>query len=76
MPLVLLQREDIVFMICVSCAGVSGDDQMAFQIISQAICDGVPEEKSKELSRLLSELDTARTFETPRTPLAVRPVKP
>ena len=64
MPLALSQTKDIAFMICVSCAGVSGDDQLAFQVISQTICDGVPEEKEAELKRLLSELEEARTFET------------
>jgi uncharacterized protein len=64
MPLVLSQSEDVAFMICVSCAGVAGDDQLAYQIISQAICDGVPEGSDAELRRLLAELDTARTFET------------
>ena len=64
MPLVLSQSEDIAFMICVSCAGTAGVDQMAYQIISQTICDGVPEEKDAQLKTLLSELDEARTFET------------
>jgi uncharacterized protein len=63
-PLALSQTKDIAFMICVSCAGTAGDDQMAYQIISQAICDGVPPEKDAELKRLLSELNEARTFET------------
>ena len=62
MPLALSQSEDIAFMICVSCAGIAGDDQAAYQIISQAICDGVPEEKDAELKRLLSELDTAQVL--------------
>jgi pimeloyl-ACP methyl ester carboxylesterase len=64
MPLALAQSNDIAFMICVSCAGVSGDDQWVFQVISQAICAGVPESKDAELRRLLAELDAARTFET------------
>ena len=64
MPLVLSQSEDVALMICVSCAGVSGDDQLAFQIISQALCDGLPGAKNVELRRLLAELDAARTFET------------
>jgi pimeloyl-ACP methyl ester carboxylesterase len=64
MPLALAQSEDIAFMICISCAGTAGDDQMAYQIIFQAICDGVPDEKDAELKRLLSDLDKARTFET------------
>jgi pimeloyl-ACP methyl ester carboxylesterase len=64
MPLALSQTKDIAFMICVSCAGVAGDDQLAYQLISQTICDGVPEEKDAQLKHLLSELDEARTFET------------
>jgi dipeptidyl aminopeptidase/acylaminoacyl peptidase len=64
MPLALSQTKDIAFMICVSCAGVAGDDQLAYQVISQMICDGVPQEKDAQLIRLLSELDEARTFET------------
>jgi hypothetical protein len=64
MPLALSQTKDIAFMICVSCAGVAGDDQMAYQIISQAICDGVPPEKDAQLKHLLVELDEAQTFET------------
>jgi len=64
MPLALSQTKDIAFMICVSCAGVAGDDQLAYQLISQTICDGVPEEKDTQLKHLLSELDEARTFET------------
>jgi uncharacterized protein len=64
MPLALSQTKDIAFMICVSCGGVAGDDQLAYQLIAQTICDGVPEEKDAQLIRLLSELDEARTFET------------
>jgi pimeloyl-ACP methyl ester carboxylesterase len=64
MPRVLAQSEDIAFMICVSCAGMSGSDQMAFQVTALALCDGVPEEKADEKTRLLAELDTARAYET------------
>jgi len=64
MPLVLSMSQDVAFMICVSCFGVAGDDQLAYQIISQAVCDGIPEGNDAELRRLLAELDTARTFET------------
>ncbi len=64
MPLVLSMSEDVAFMICVSCPGVAGDDQMAYHIISQAFCGGVPEEDADQLTNLLAELDRARTFET------------
>ena len=62
MPLALSQTKDIAFMICVSCAGVAGDDQWAYQLISQMICDGVPQDKDAQLKHLLSELDEARTL--------------
>jgi uncharacterized protein len=64
MPLALSQTKDIAFMICVSCAGVAGDDQLAYQLISQTICEGAPKEKDSQLKTLLSELDEARSFET------------
>ena len=65
MPLVLSQSEDVAFMICVSCAGMSGHDQMAFQITSLAMfCGDVPEENADQRTVLLAELDKARTFET------------
>ena len=64
MPLVLLQSEDIAFMICVSCGGTSGRDQGAYLNTMESICAGVPEEQADELKRLFSELDKARTYET------------
>jgi hypothetical protein len=64
MPLVLSQSEDIAFMICVSCGGMSGHDQGVYLNTVQSICSGVPEEQADELKRLLSELDKARTYET------------
>ena len=64
MPLALSQSEDIAFMICVSCGGMSGHDQGAYLNTLQSICAGVPEEQADELKRLLSEFDKARTYET------------
>jgi pimeloyl-ACP methyl ester carboxylesterase len=65
MPLVLSQSEDVAFMICVSCAGVAGHDQLAYQITSLAMfCGDVPEENADKRTVLLAELDKARTFET------------
>ena len=64
MPLVLLQSEDIAFMICVSCGGTSGHDQGVYLNTMESICAGVPEEQAEEQKRLLSELDKARTYET------------
>jgi pimeloyl-ACP methyl ester carboxylesterase len=39
-------------------------DQMAFQVTAIALCDEVPEEKVDQKTRLLAELDRARTYET------------
>jgi uncharacterized protein len=65
MPLVLSQSEDVAFMICVSCGGMSGLDQMVYKITSLAIfCGGVPEENADQLTVLLAELEAARTFDT------------
>ena len=38
MPRVLSQSEDIAFMICVSCPGMSGDDQSTYQAMALALC--------------------------------------
>jgi uncharacterized protein len=75
MPLVLSQSEDVAFMICVSCAGMSGLDQMAYQITSFAMfCADVPEENADQRTTLLAELDEARTFETYKEYLHYREV--
>ena len=62
-PRVLAQSEDIAFVICVSCAGMSSADQMAFQVTALRLCD-VPEEKTGQKAGLLSELDQSQTYET------------
>lgn len=64
MPYALAQSQDITFMICISCPGMPGEDQMAFQITAFALCDGVPEEKADQKVQLLTELDEAQTYET------------
>jgi len=65
MPLVLSQSEDVAFMICVSCGGMSGHDEAAYQITSFAMfCADVPEENADQRTALLAELDKARSIET------------
>jgi uncharacterized protein len=64
MPRVLAQSKDVAFMICVSCAGMSGYDQMSFQITAMALCRRAPEEKADQKAALLDALDQARTYET------------
>lgn len=51
-------------MICVSCSGMSGQDEMAFQTVAQSFCGEAPQEKASEQNRLLAELDLARSFAT------------
>lgn len=63
-PRALMLSKDIAFVVCVSCPGAAGNDQMAFQITALALCDEVPQEKAAEKERLLSELAGAQTFQT------------
>jgi pimeloyl-ACP methyl ester carboxylesterase len=64
MPRALSMSQDIAFMICVSCAGMSGVDQSTYQAMAQAMCAGVPSEKADRQKELLAELDAARLYET------------
>ncbi len=65
MPRVLSQSEDVAFMICVSCGGMSGHDQAAYQITSFAMfCADFLEEDSDRRTALLAELDKARPIES------------
>jgi len=65
MPLVLSQSEDVAFMICVSCAGMSGHDLGVYQITTFAMfCADVLEEDADQRTVLFAELEEARKFET------------
>jgi pimeloyl-ACP methyl ester carboxylesterase len=63
MPVVLSKCDDIAFMIAVSCPGVAGVDQGAYLVAAQAACAGLPEEDAKEVERILSAVERARTYE-------------
>lgn len=63
-PIALTQTQDIAFVICVSCPGDSGHDQMVFQVTAFGLCEDRAKEKSAEVDRLLKELDQHRSFET------------
>ena len=63
-PQALSMSDDIAFMICVSCPGVPGSDQMAFQVTALALCDGVPEDKADQKASLLAELSRTQAYET------------
>jgi uncharacterized protein len=64
MPRVLMESDDVAFMICQSCGSMSGHDEFAFLTVAQGYCGGVPEEDADRLEILLAELDEARTFNT------------
>jgi len=71
-PIALTQTEDIAFVICVSCAGESGNDEMGYQVMALGLCQDMPKEKSAERDRLLKELDQNRSYETYAGYLAYR----
>lgn len=65
MPLVLSQSEDVAFMICVSCGGMSGHDLGVYQITTFAMfCADVLEEDADQRTALFAELEEARKLET------------
>jgi uncharacterized protein len=65
MPLALAKSEDIAFMICVSCGGMSGHDLGVYQITTFAMfCADVLEEDEGRRTALLAELEEPRKFET------------
>jgi len=64
MPFALTQSDDIAFMICVSCPGMSGVDQSTYQAMALALCTGTPEGQADRRAELLADLDAARNYET------------
>jgi uncharacterized protein len=64
MPRALAQSEDIAFMICVSCPGMAGNDQMAYQIVVMALCNASSGESMSQITPLLSELKAAAAYDT------------
>jgi len=64
MSLALSTSQDIAFMICDSCPGMSGVDQTTYQYMAMALCTGTPEGQADRRAELLAELDAARTYET------------
>jgi uncharacterized protein len=64
MPYTLTQSDDISFMICISCAGMSGEDQTTYQAMAMALCSGTSQNQAERRTELLAELNAARTYET------------
>jgi uncharacterized protein len=64
MSLALSMSQDIAFMICDSCPGMSGVDQTTYQDVALALCMGTAEGQADRQTELLAELDAARKYET------------
>jgi hypothetical protein len=64
MPRVLMESDDVAFMICQSCGSMSGEDEFVYLTVAQSYCGGVTDEAAGQLENLLAELDQARTFDT------------
>lgn len=62
MPRVLSVREDIAFMIAVSCPGMAGVDQGAYLVSAQAACAGIPQEEVEQMKLLLSKIERVQTY--------------
>jgi pimeloyl-ACP methyl ester carboxylesterase len=63
MPRVLTMREDIAFMIAISCPAMAGVDQGSYLVSAQAVCAGVPQKEAEEMRRLLSEIERVQTYD-------------
>ena len=63
MPRVLAIRQDVAFMIAISCAGVPGVDQGAYLVSAQAICAGVPREVADRMREMLSAIERVQTYD-------------
>ncbi|MCJ7537915.1 MAG: hypothetical protein MUO57_20500, partial [Anaerolineales bacterium] len=63
MPRVLLQSEDVAFMIAVSCPGMAGVDQGAYLVSAQSICAGIPEKQAEQIRNLLSVIERVPTYD-------------
>jgi uncharacterized protein len=64
MPRVLMESDDVTFLICQSCGSMSGPDESVYLTVAQGYCRGVPEEVAGQLEILLAKLNEARTFDT------------
>ncbi len=64
MSRLLMVSDDVAFMICQSCGGMSGDDEFVYLTVAQGYCRGVMDEDADQLEILLVDLDEARTFDT------------
>jgi pimeloyl-ACP methyl ester carboxylesterase len=60
----LAQTNDVAFAICDSCAGMPGNDQMAYQIALWALCGDASTHATDEVAPMLAELRVAAEYDT------------
>jgi hypothetical protein len=60
----LAKIDEIAFMICISCPGMAGNDQTAYQLARMAFCDDPAAEAEPQVAALLTELRSAAQYET------------
>jgi uncharacterized protein len=60
----LTQTDKVAFMICISCPGMSGNDEMAYQIVRMASCDDLATEAEPQIAAQLAELQSAAEYDT------------
>jgi pimeloyl-ACP methyl ester carboxylesterase len=63
MPHLLSERNDIAFMIAVSCPGMAGVDQGAYLVSAQAVCAGYPESEAEQMQNFLSAIERVQTYQ-------------
>jgi pimeloyl-ACP methyl ester carboxylesterase len=63
MPRVLAKRDDIAFMIAVSCPSVPGVEQGIYLLTAQAVCAGYPKEDANQLEQKIRAYTMARTYD-------------
>jgi pimeloyl-ACP methyl ester carboxylesterase len=60
----LAQTDEVAFMICISCPGMSGNDEMAYQIARMATCDDLAAEAEPKIAAQLAGLQSAAEYDT------------
>jgi pimeloyl-ACP methyl ester carboxylesterase len=60
----LTETDEVAFVICIACPGMSGRDEMAYQITRMAFCDDPAAEADPQVAALLAELRFAAQYET------------
>jgi len=60
----LAETDEVAFVICIACPGMSGRDEMAYQITRMAFCGDPAAEADPQAAALLAELRSAAQYDT------------